>query len=53
MDELLIKKLIFISVFGAINERKIREVRMNLEKLTPVGPQDKTLEGSVNELYKN
>lgn len=42
-----------ISVFGAINERKIREVRMNLEKLTPVGPQDKTLEGSVNELYKN
>ena len=40
-----------ISVFGAINERKIREVRMNLEKLTPVGPEDKTLEGSVNELW--
>ena len=42
-----------IGVFNAINERKITEVRRNLEKLTPVGPEDNTLEGSVNELYKN
>jgi hypothetical protein len=42
-----------IQVFGDIYERKIGEVRMNLEKLTPVGPEDETLEGSVNELYKN
>tara|TARA_R110000796_G_scaffold63792_1_gene147552 strand:+ start:141 stop:1250 length:1110 start_codon:yes stop_codon:yes gene_type:complete len=41
------------SVFEAINQRKIQEVRMNLEKLTPVGADDTTLEGSVNELYKN
>ncbi len=41
------------SVFNSINERKILEVRRNLEKLTPVGPEDETLEGSVNELYNN
>ena len=40
-------------VFGSINERKITDVRRNLEKLTPVGPEDETLEGSVNELYNN
>jgi len=42
-----------LDVFNAINERKILDVRRNLEKLTPVGPQDDTLEGSVNELYNN
>jgi len=40
-------------VFGSVITRKILDVRRNLEKLTPVGPQDETLEGSVNELYNN
>jgi hypothetical protein len=40
-----------ISVFNAINERKITEIRRNLEKLTPVGPQDNVEEGSVAELF--
>ena len=40
-----------MSVFNAINERKIMEVRRNLEKLTPVGPQDNIEEGSVSELF--
>tara|TARA_R110002110_G_scaffold264053_2_gene479808 strand:+ start:113 stop:1222 length:1110 start_codon:yes stop_codon:yes gene_type:complete len=40
-----------MSTFKAINERKIMEVRMNLEKLTPVGPQDNIEEGSVSELF--
>jgi len=51
------KKDVFIDsvldVFSSINERKILDVRRNLEKLTPVGPEDETLEGSVNELYNN
>ena len=42
-----------LDTFKNINERKILDVRRNLEKLTPVGPQDETLEGSVNELYNN
>ena len=29
-----------MSTFDSIFDRKIKEVRMNLEKLTPVGPQD-------------
>ena len=51
------KKDVFIDsvldIFSSINERKILDVRRNLEKLTPVGPEDETLEGSVNELYNN
>ena len=40
-----------MSVFNAINERKVNEIRRNLEKLTPVGPQDNIEEGSVTELF--
>tara|TARA_Y100000310_G_scaffold162144_1_gene162084 strand:+ start:6260 stop:7369 length:1110 start_codon:yes stop_codon:yes gene_type:complete len=46
-------KTSLLNVFNSINERKTLEFRRNLEKLTPVGPQDSTLEGSVNELYNN
>jgi len=42
-----------LNTFNSISDRKILEFRRNLEKLTPVGPEDETLEGSVNELYNN
>ena len=34
-------KMSLMTIFDSIYERKIRDVRINLEKLTPIGNDDK------------
>ena len=41
------------TLFNNIMTRKEKEIRIQLEKLTPVGPQDNIEKGSVSELYNN